>query len=331
MIADVGSDYEENARRQRQALLAIVEGPIAVGLATPDVTEVLVNPDGSVWVDRLFGSLELVSRSFPPARLKAIVNSIASLAGENVADGELQCALAFDGSRVQAVLPPASIGGPTLAIRKHRRQGVDGWPALTLTDYAMPAAYREALDEIISERLNLLVVGSTASGKTTFGGAFLNRITTLCPDDRIITIEDTPELYCVSPCRVQLLETRALSQRRLVKIAMRLRPDRLVMGEVRDAAAIDMLMAAATGHPGFSTIHADTLAQGLSRLRQLTRISGEDTIDPEMISETVHFVLLMRRRPNGPRYVADLAKVVGWRDSRYQLKHVTANSLEMVS
>jgi len=318
----LGNEYEEGVRRQREALLAAVEGPIADGLARDDISEVMVNPDGSVWCDKIFGTLKRVGADIRPARLEAIIRSIAGLLKKSVAGGLLEGELVLDGSRVQACLPPVSIGGPTLVIRKHRKQGEAGWPALTIDDYPMPATFRATLETIVAERLNLLIVGSTASGKTTWAGAFLNLVSTMFPTDRIITIEDTAELYCTSECRVQLRATEDVSQRDLVRAAMRLRPDRLILGEVRDEAAIDMIMAATTGHPGFCTVHGETLEHGLTRVRQLTRLTGEDTVAPDMISDAIHYVLLMRREPAGPRYVAGIAKVLGWSGGRYQLEHI---------
>lgn len=323
MSVALANDYEERVRRQREALLSVVEGPIADGLARNDVTDVLVDPGGAVWHDHLFGTLERVQPDVRPSRLEAIIRSIAGLLKKDVASGLLEGELALDGSRIEACLPPVSLGGPTLVIRKHRKQGVDGWPALTLTDYPMAATFRATLETIVRERLNLLIVGSTSSGKTTFAGAFLNLVSTIYPRDRIVTIEDTAELYCISECRVQLRATEDVSQRDLVRAAMRLRPDRLILGEVRDAAAIDMVMGLTTGHPGFSTVHGETLEHGLARVRQLTRLSGEDAVAPDMVSDAIQYVLLMRRDPAGPRRVAGMAKVLGWRDGRYQLEHIT--------
>jgi Flp pilus assembly CpaF family ATPase len=316
------SDYEVGVRRQREALLAAVEGPISDGLAKTDVTEVIVDPDGSVRYDYLYGTLERQHAQVRPAQLERVIVSIAGLLRKKIANGLLQGELVLDGSRVQAWLPPVSPAGPSIVIRKHRKQGVDGWPALTVEDYSLPTSFRATLEKIVTERENLLIVGSTASGKTTFAGAFLNLISQSYPHDRIVSIEDTAELYCLSESKLQLHATDDVSQRDLVKTGMRARPDRLILGEVRDEAAIDMIMGLTTGHAGFSTVHGGSLDHGLTRVRQLSRMGGEDTVSPEMISDAIQYVLLMRREPSGPRRVAGIARVLGWRDGRYQLEHI---------
>ena len=315
--------HEEAVRRQREALLATVAGPIADGLAQSDVSEVIVDPDGSVQYDRIMGSLETAPGMVSPTRLDAIITQIAGMLGKKTLDGVLEGELPLDGSRVQAWLPPVSLRGPSLVIRKHRKQGVDGWPALTVDDYVMPATYRAALEQIVHERLNVLVVGSTASGKTTFAGALLRLISDLYPRDRIVTIEDTAELYCAAKSYLALRSTEVISQELLAKTAMRARPDRIVLGEVRDRAAVAMIMGMSTGHAGLSTVHGGSVMQGLVRVQQLTRLGGEDTITPTMIADAIHYVILMAREPAGPRYVKEIAKVTGWRKKRgYQFESV---------
>jgi len=319
-------DYGAGVMRARAALLYAVDGPIAGGLMQAAVTEVIVDPDGSVWYDMLQGSLEerFPAGTIPKARLVGIINGIAGLLGKKITDGVLQGELPLDGSRIQAWLQPIAIDGPSLVIRKHRKQGVAGWPALTLDDYDLSAPHRTVLEYIIRERLNLLIVGSTASGKTTFAGAFLNEISRIYPHDRVVTIEDTAELYCVSPSRLQLHASEKVTLRDLIRTAMRARPDRLVIGEVRGPEAIDMIMGMNTGHPGFSTVHGGSYEGGLTRIRQLCRLSGEDTIAADMIADAIQYVLLMRRVPSGPRTVAGIAKVCGYRDDRFQLEMVAA-------
>ena len=317
-------DYEMGVQRAREALLYAVEGPIADGLARPDVTEVIVDPNGSVWYDMLFGTLEKQPASVSRDRLTSVILGIAGLLGKKVTTGLLEGELPLDGSRIQAWLSPVSIGGPALNIRKRRKQGEDGWPALTLADYEMSSAVRETLDMIVDEHLNLIIVGSTSSGKTTFGGAFLHRISTMYPNDRVVTIEDTEELYCTSESWLPLHSTADVSQRDLLRTGMRARPDRLVVGEVRGSEAIDMVMSMNTGHSGFSTIHGGSVAGGLTRVRQCCRLGGEDTIEPSMVADAIQYGLLMRRVPSGPRTVAALEKVCGYERGRFQLEPVAA-------
>ncbi len=189
----------------------------------------------------------------------------------------------------------------------------------------MSQAVRDAFDAIIYERLSLLIVGSTSSGKTTFAGAYGRRLIELWPAARVVTIEDTQELSVESARSYLPLHTSEnVSQRDLVRTGMRARPDVLVIGEVRGPEAIDMIMSLGTGHPGFSTVHGGSCRGGLTRVRQLCRLGdGGDTIGAEMIADAIQYVALMRRLPDGSRIVASLEKVCGFENGRFQLDPVT--------
>lgn len=327
VAVDEPINYDVRVARERAALYAAVDGVIAEGLADSTVTEVIVDPSGAVRYDRLYGSLEHQrGRDLPARQVTRIITGIAGMLNKSIREGILEGELLLDGSRIQAWLPPVT-PAPAISIRKHRKQGVDGWPALTLNDYELSPLYHRALHVMAEERRNVLIVGSTGSGKSTFAGAFLNAITTLFPGDRVVTIEDTSELYCSAESWLALHATPTVSQRKLLKTAMRARPDRLILGEVRDEAAIDMIMGLTTGHAGFSTIHGASCLHGLTRTLQLTRLNGETTVSPEMISDAIDCVILMRRRPNAPRYVADIQHVLGWRDNRYHLEPISEHHL----
>lgn len=174
---------------------------------------------------------------------------------------------------------------------------------ITLGDYKMSSEYLDMLEDIRECRKNLLVVGSTTAGKTTWLRAYLKDILEReCP--RIISIEDTPELNLGSDSCVALHSTNDVSQLRLVKTAMRLRPDRLVLGEIRDEAARAMIQAFGTGHPGACTVHGGTLLDGLVRVQQL---SG---MPVDMISGAIHYAILIERdRVTGERRPTDFARV----------------------
>ena len=173
---------------------------------------------------------------------------------------------------------------------------------IELDDYDMPGSYSRTIhDEIWMRRLNLLVVGGTSSGKTTWMRAFLRPIERVM---RIVSIEDTSELRLDPESCVALHATPLVSQLRLVKIAMRLRPDRLVIGEIRDEAARAMIQSFGTGHPGCCTVHGGTLKQGLVRVQQL---SG---MEVGMIADVIHYAILMERDPiTGKRAPTDFARV----------------------
>jgi len=212
-------------------------------------------------------------------------------------------------------LPRTSEGaaepGPSLGVRRHASVSLRlcalwrVWPFTVgrcLRARGRPPATAGA------ERSEGSLVGSTSSVKTTFAGAFLNRISTMYPSDRIVTIEDTEELYCQSRSWLALRETDDVSQRDLLRTGMRARQDRLVIGEVRGPEAIDMVMSMNTSHSGFSTVHAGSIAGGLTRVRQLCRLGGEDTISPDRRDSVW---ITDAAVPNGPRTVSSLEKVCG--------------------
>jgi P-type conjugative transfer ATPase TrbB len=322
------SGREEHQQRRLAELERVFGGEIGALLALPDTTEVLVNPDGQIYVDRMYAGMKPIGVKLHP---DDTMNAIMTVAGELrvTIDEEhpwLQGELPLDGSRLQAWIPPV-VTSPTLVIRKHRRQGVDGVPALRIEDYirdgAMPEKFADHLRSAVREHLNVLIVGSTSSGKTTFGGAYLNLITALCPDDRIITIEDTFELYCVSPNRVALRESPHASMRLLLQHSLRARPDRIIFGEVRNEAAHDLVMAWNTGHNGgFCTIHGNGIADAFDRLETLVELAGYP-LSPRRIANAVQIIVCMRRAQSGARRVEEFAYVRGWKNGEYQLERVS--------
>lgn len=178
-----------------------------------------------------------------------------------------------------------------------------GKPPSSLADYSMPPAWRSTIDEIRETRKNLLVVGGTSSGKTTFLRAFLRDILAR-KLERIVSIEDTPELNLGHSACVALLANGRVTQLRLVKVTMRLRPDRIAVGEVRDEAAEAMIQAFGTGHPGCCTVHGGSIMKGLTRLQQL---SG---MDVGMIADIIDYAILMERnRVTGERAPTDFARI----------------------
>ncbi len=187
----------------------------------------------------------------------------------------------------------------------------------------MGQAVRDAFDEMIYERLNLLIVGATSAGKSGFFGAYLRRLTALRPDARIVTIEDTQELSCDARSYLPLHTNGIMDQRALLRTGMRARPDALFVGEVRGPEAIDLVMSLNTGHPGGSTVHGPSCVGGLTRVWQLCRLGGEDTIGPEMIADAFQYVALMRRLADGSRVIASLEKTCGFENKRFQLTPVT--------
>jgi Flp pilus assembly CpaF family ATPase len=304
------------------ALLAAVDGVIAEALADDTVSDIICDTSGDVIVDRLDGQREKTGE-VTSSRLGAIIDRIAGMSGKTQDDpiwagGLLEAEFPLDGSRVQAWKPPL-VHSPSLVIRIHRRQG-ENRP--TIGAFAMLPSFSEAVERIAEDRLNALIVGPTGSGKTTFLGAILDLIVEKHSTDRFISIEDVFELFCRSESWLALRSTPLISQRMLLKSALRALPTWIIPAECRDEVAIDMVESLTTGHAGMSTTHAGSCELGLSRVHQLCR--GAKT--PEMVAAAFQYVIEMRRRPppDGSRYVHALKEVRGYWDGRFQLDPITS-------
>lgn len=302
------------SRDRRRAMLRTAMGPaIAAALADPLVIEVMVNPDGALRLDRLGEGRVDTGVRLAPAEVERIIRLVASHVraeihpGNPVVSAELPARDdGASGERFEGLLPPVSLG-PCFAIRK---------PAVrihTLGDYVtdriMLPLQAETLRRAVRERRNILVVGGTSSGKTTLANALLAEMAGL--DERVILIEDTRELQCAAPDCVAL-RTRAgvVSLADLVRSTLRLRPDRIIVGEVRGAEALDLLKAWNTGHPGgIATIHANSARAALYRLEQLVQ-EGVVTVPRRLIAEAVDLLVFIAGRGTGRR-IETIAEVTG--------------------
>ncbi|WP_433933375.1 P-type conjugative transfer ATPase TrbB [Brevundimonas diminuta] len=290
-------------------MLRTAFGPaLLAALSDPDVVEVMLNPDGRIWLDRLTGGLELTQQRLEPAEGERVVRLVAHHVGFEVDETRprISAELPETGERFEGLLPPI-VRGPTFAIRK---------PAVavfTLDDYVaagiMDAGQAQSLRDAVVQRRNILVVGGTSTGKTTLVNALLAEMAG--GDDRIILIEDTRELQCAAPNTVAL-RTRdgAVTLTDLVRSALRLRPDRIPIGEVRGAEALDLVKAWGTGHPGgVGTLHAGSARGALNRLEQL--IQEAVLVPPRaLIAETIHLVAVLAGR-GAARRLIELAAVDG--------------------
>ena len=292
------------ARMLRTAL-----GPaIAVFLEDATIVEVMLNPDGRLWIDRLSGGLEDTGQKMSAADGERIVRLVAHHVGAEVHPGapRVSAELPETGERFEGLLPPI-VAAPTFAIRK---------PAIavfTLEDYVaagiMTPDQAALLRIVVAERRNILVVGGTSTGKTTLTNALLAEIAKTA--DRVVLIEDTRELQCAAPNLVALrTKDGVASLSDLVRSSLRLRPDRIPIGEVRGAEALDLLKAWGTGHPGgIATIHAGSALGALRRLEQLIQ-EAVITVPRAMIAETVNVIAVLTGRGTQRRLV-DLALVCG--------------------
>ncbi|WP_374762592.1 P-type conjugative transfer ATPase TrbB [Komagataeibacter xylinus] len=281
---------------------------IAGHLDDPSIVEVMLNPDGRLWIDRLAGRMEDTGTRITPADAERIVRLVAHHVGVEVHPGSprVSAELPGSGERFEGLVPPV-VAAPCFAIRR---------PAVavfSLDDYVtagiMTAAQAECLRRAVAERQNILVAGGTSTGKTTLVNALLAEIAQT--GDRVVLIEDTRELQCAAPNLVAL-RTRdgAASLSDLVRSSLRLRPDRIPIGEVRGAEALDLLKAWGTGHPGgVGTLHAGSAIGALRRLEQLIQ-EAVVTVPRALIAETIDMIAVLSGRGSARR-LAELAIVRG--------------------
>ena len=293
-------------------------GPLEPLLADPTISDILVNAHNTIYVERR-GKIEPTTVRFKDdEHLMRVIERIVSSVGRRIdesspmVDARLQ-----DGSRVNAIIPPLSIDGPVLSIR---RFGSDPLKMSSLVEFkALTKDIADMLQMTVNARLNILISGGTGAGKTTL----LNALSAYIPEtERIVTIEDSAELQLQQP-HVVRLETRPpniegrgeVTQRDLVRNALRMRPDRIVIGEVRGGEAIDMLQAMNTGHDGsLTTVHANTPRDALSRLETMIQMTGMRLSDRAMrqqIASALNLVVQVARMSDGSRRVTSISEVTG--------------------
>lgn len=303
-INHIQANVDRGARMLRTAL-----GPaISTLLQDPSVVEVLLNPDGRIWVDRLSAGLTDTGEKLSPADGERIVRLVAHHVGVEVhaRRPRVSAELPETGERFEGLLPPV-VAAPAFAIRK---------PAVavfTLDDYVttgiMTADQADALRAAVQSRANILVAGGTSTGKTTLTNALLAEVAKT--SDRVVIIEDTRELQCAAPNLVAMRTKDGVATlSELVRSSLRLRPDRIPIGEVRGAEALDLLKAWGTGHPGgIGTIHAGSGIGALRRLEQLIQ-EAVVTVPRAMIAETIDLVAVLAGRGSARR-LTELARVEG--------------------
>jgi type IV secretion system protein VirB11 len=286
----------------------------ALGTAVADyldddrVIEVMLNPDGKLWVDFLSGGLEDTGYSILPTDAERIVRLVAHHVGAEVHAGapRVSAELPGTGERFEGLLPPV-VAAPSFAIRK---------PAIaifSLKDYVatgiMTPEQAEILRNAVAERRNVLVAGGTSTGKTTLVNALLAEVAKT--SERVVLIEDTRELQCAAPNLVSLrTKDGAVSLRDLVRSALRLRPDRIPIGEVRGPEALDLLKAWGTGHPGgIGTLHAGSAIGALHRLEQLIQEAAV-TVPRGLIAETIDLIAVLSGRGSARR-ITELSRLTG--------------------
>jgi len=290
-------------------MLRTALGPvIAIWLEDASVVEVMLNPDGRLWIDRLAGGLVDTGECLSPGDGERIVRLVAHHVGAEVHPGSprVSAELPDTGERFEGLLPPV-VAAPAFAIRKPAVE------VFTLEDYVaagiMLSAQAETLRTAVADRRNILVAGGTSTGKTTLTNALLAEVAKTT--DRVVLIEDTRELQCRAPNLVALrTKDGVASLSDLVRSSLRLRPDRIPIGEVRGPEALDLLKAWGTGHPGgVGTIHAGSALGALRRMEQLIQ-EAVVTVPRTLIAETIQLVAVLVGR-GSDRRLAELACVEG--------------------
>ena len=306
-------------------------GPLEPFLQDPTVSDILVNTYRQVYVER-FGKLYSTEARFKDDdHLRKIIDRIVSAVGRRIDESSpMVDARLSDGSRVNAIIPPLAIDGPLLSIRRFGRDKIEMDDLITLK--TITASIGEVLKGVVRARLNILISGGTGSGKTTL----LNVLSRFIPgDERIVTIEDAAELQLKQE-HVARLETRPpniegkgeITQRELVRNSLRMRPDRIIVGEVRGQEAFDMLQAMNTGHDGsLTTIHANSSRDALVRLETMVAMAGFDIPSDFLrryVSSAIDIIVQVSRLADGSRKVTSVQEVTGMEGNVITLQEIFA-------
>ncbi len=295
-------------------------GPVvAQALRDDEVTEIMLNCNGDLFVESHSRGMEKLG-TLTRAEGEGVIRTLASLLDKEldlkspILSGEIP----YNGSRFEGLLPPL-VSAPVFSIRRHHSLQL---PLSALVENGMVCMDEaEILRNAIINHRSIMISGATGCGKTTLINALLNEIGTLCPDERIITIEDTPELHLQLANYLHLYTSDYVDMSCLVRSALRLRPDRIVVGEVRGAEALDLIDALSTGHPGgLASVHAGSIEQALKRLSLLIsrHKSAPKLIEPTLAS-AVDLVVQLARKPF--RHISTIAKITGF--SGYEFTYET--------
>ncbi len=314
MIEEDFPTLKERAKRKLERDM----GPLLLAaLNDPRTVEIMLNADGRLWQERLGEKMQCIG-ALRAAQSEAIIKTIAGYHGKEVTRGKpvLEGEFPLDGSRFAGQLPPV-VPAPTFAIRKR------AVAIFALAQYVdagiMTQGQHDALHTAVREHRNILVIGGTGSGKTTLVNAIIHEMVVCDPGERVFILEDTGEIQCAAENSVQFHTSVEVSMALLLKSTLRMRPDRILVGEVRGAEALDLLDAWNTGHErGAATLPANNASAGLTRLRSLiTRNEAAPAEIEPLIGEAVHVVVHIARTPEGGRRVHEILGIRGYADGRY--------------
>ena len=292
---------------------------ILSALEDPETVEIMVNADGRIWQEKLGQKIQHIG-NIQAAQVEAVIKTVAGFHGKEInrfnpiIEGEFP----LDNSRFAGQLPPI-VTAPTFAIRKKAIK------IFTLEQYVeigvLSPRHCDVIKEAVRKHRNILVIGGTGSGKTTLINAIIHEMVLNDPDERIFILEDTGEIQCAAENFVQYHTTLDVNMTQLLKTTLRMRPDRILVGEVRGAEALDLLDAWNTGHEGgAATLHANDAMSGLTRLESLiSRNSSAPKEIMPLIAEAVDMVVHITRVPHG-RQIQQIIEVQGFKRGNYQIK-----------
>ncbi|RUV70737.1 P-type conjugative transfer ATPase TrbB [Mesorhizobium sp.] len=288
---------------------------LCVALDDATVVEIMLNPDGRLFIERL-GHGVAPAGEMSAATAEVVIGSVAHALHSEADDDRpiVSGELPIGGHRFEGLLPPV-VAAPTFTIRRRasRLIPLDDYVAAKIMTEHQASLIRNA----ITSRMNIVIAGGTGSGKTTLANAVIAEIVETAPEDRMVILEDTAEIQCAAENAVALHTSDTIDMGRLLKSTMRLRPDRIIVGEVRDGAALTLLKAWNTGHPGgVTTIHSNTAESALRRLEQLTAEASQQPMR-EVIGEAVDLIVSIERTPRG-RVVRDVLHVESFVNGHYR-------------
>lgn len=320
---DTYTSIKERAKKKLERDMGVT---LLSALHDPTTVEIMLNADGQLWQERLGKGMKCIGK-LRFAQAEAIIKTVAGYHGKEITrtapliEGELP----LDGSRFAGQIPPI-VSAPTFAIRKK------AIAIFTLEEYVeaeiMTSPQYDSLIDAVNNHRNILVIGGTGSGKTTLVNAIINQMVLSNPNERICIIEDTGELQCVATNFVQYHTSFDVSMTALLKTILRMRPDRILVGEVRGPEALDLLDAWNTGHEGgAATLHANNPISGLTRLKSLiSRNPSAPTNIESLIGEAVHIIVHIARTIENNRRVQEIIEVSGYENGRYLFRSQEHNS-----
>lgn len=315
------SSHSRLVRKLQEAL----GDQLCIALDDSTVVEIMLNPDGKLFIERLGHGVVAVG-AMSSAAAEMVIGTVAHAlqtqvdAGNPIISGELP----IGGHRFEGLLPPV-VARPAFTIRRRASR------LIPLDDYVLSGVMTDAqaasIRGAVTSRLNVIISGGTGSGKTTLANAVIGEIARSAPDDRLVILEDTSEIQCNADNALVLHTSDTVDMSRLLKSTMRLRPDRIVVGEVRDGAALTLLKAWNTGHPGgVATIHANTARSALRRLEQLTAEASQQPMH-NVIGEAVDLIVSIERTPRGRR-VREVIHVERFANGQYQIEATTLTGVQ---